>query len=279
MRGWAVSVMNNIVIGRFVPGDSWVHRLDPRTKILATFGFIVILLLAHGWLAYLAAAIYVGLALILTKQPLKLYWDGLKPIFWLLLFTVILQVFFTGGTPVLWHWGWLTVTQSGVINAAYIVLRFVLIIVMSTIMTLTTPPTSIANALEDLLKPLNAVKVPVAELALMLAIALRFVPLLMDETTKIMNAQKSRGMSFSTGGPIKRVKAIVPLLVPLFIGALQRALDLANAMEVRGFEDAQNRTKYRLLKYGRADVLVGVSLIVLFVIMIGLSWRFGDATL
>lgn len=163
-------------------------------------------------------------------------------------------------------------TIPGIINAIYVMIRFVLIILMSTILTLTTPPTSIANALESLLKPLKKIHVPVAELSLMLSIALRFVPLLMDETQKIMNAQKSRGMSFSTGGPIKRAKAIVPLLIPLFVGALQRALDLANAMEVRGFQDATQRTKYRVLSYGSNDRSAFIGLIGFTIIFIGIKF-------
>lgn len=258
--------MGNIMIGRFVPGKSVVHQLDPRTKIIGTFVFILLMLWANTWSTYLVAAIFVWFTILLTQQPLKMYIDGLKPIFWLLAFTIVLQIFFTGGTPVLLHFGFVKVTLPGVINALFVMFRFVLIILMSTIMTLTTPPTSIANALESLLKPLKSLKVPVAEMALMLSIALRFVPLLMDETQKIMNAQKSRGMSFSTGGPVKRAKAIVPLLIPLFVGALQRALDLANAMEVRGFKDAEHRTKYRILKYKKQDYQAFASLLLFSII-------------
>ena len=258
--------MNNIMIGRFVPGDSFIHRLDPRTKMIGTFVYILVLLWANSWATYAWAAIFVLGLIRLTGQPFKLYWDGLKPIFWLILFTVILQLIFTPGTPVLYQLGPIKITTPGLINAVYVMLRFILIILMSTILTLTTPPTSIANALEMLLGPLKKLRVPVAELALMLSSALRFVPLLMDETQKIMNAQKSRGMSFSTGGPIKRAKAIIPLLIPLFVGALQRALDLANAMEVRGFKDAVQRTKYRVLHYGHNDMLAFVGLGVFVVI-------------
>ncbi|WP_367300517.1 energy-coupling factor transporter transmembrane component T family protein [Leuconostoc carnosum] len=245
--------MNNIMIGRFIPGDSWVHRLDPRTKMIATFIYILVMLWSNSWQTYAWSAAFLILLIKLTQQPFSLYWSGLKPIFWLILFTVFLQILFTPGEPVLFKAGPIIVTLPGIINAGYVIIRFVLIILMSTILTLTTPPTSIANALESLLAPLKKLRVPVAELALMLSIALRFVPLLMDETQKIMNAQKSRGMSFSNGGPIKRAKAIIPLLIPLFVGALQRALDLANAMEVRGFKDATQRTKYRILHYQQVD--------------------------
>ncbi|AFS41061.1 MAG: energy-coupling factor transporter transmembrane component T [Leuconostoc gelidum] len=253
--------MNNIMIGRFVPGNSWVHRLDPRTKMIVTFVYIIVMLWANNWQTYAWTAAFVVALVKLTDQPFKLYWDGLKPIFWLILFTVILQLLFTPGTPILFSVGPFQVTVPGILNAIYVMVRFVLIILMSTILTLTTPPTSIANALESLLSPFKKIGVPVAELALMLAIALRFVPLLMDEMQKIMNAQKSRGMSFSTGGPIKRAKAIIPLLIPLFIGALQRALDLANAMEVRGFKDAVQRTKYRILSYQKIDKVAFTALI------------------
>ena len=263
--------MNNIMIGRFVPGSSWVHRLDPRTKMIVTFVFIFVMLFASSWGTYALSAVFVVLAIRLTQQPFKLYWDGLKPIFWLILFTVVLQLFLTPGTPVVLHVGPLQVTWPGILNAIYVMIRFTLIILMSTIMTLSTPPTSIANALESLLAPLNKIHVPVAELALMLSIALRFVPLLMDETQKIMNAQKSRGMSFSTGGPIKRARAIVPLLIPLFVGALQRALDLANAMEIRGFKDAALRTKYRILLYGRQDVVAFIGTLIFVLIFIGIK--------
>ncbi|GMA69723.1 energy-coupling factor transporter transmembrane protein EcfT [Leuconostoc litchii] len=264
--------MNNIMIGRFVPGDSWIHRLDPRTKMIGTFIFIFVMLWANSWATYAWSAAFVFAMIRLTKQPFKLYWDGLKPIFWLILFTIILQLFFTPGEPVLFQAGPLKITVPGIINAIYVMIRFVLIILMSTILTLTTAPTSIANALESLLKPLKKLHVPVAELALMLSIALRFVPLLMDETQKIMNAQKSRGMSFSTGGPIKRARAIVPLLIPLFVGALQRALDLANAMEVRGFQDATQRTKYRILSYGSEDSKAFAGLFIFSVLFIAIKF-------
>ncbi|MDF7627464.1 energy-coupling factor transporter transmembrane component T [Lactobacillaceae bacterium L1_55_11] len=267
--------MNKIVIGRYLPGDGWVYRLDPRTKILITFIYVLALVFTNNWVPYVWATAFLILVLALTKQPLALYWSGLKPILWLIIFTVVLQIFFTPGSPVLWHWGFLRVTTPGVVNAVYVVIRFVLIILMSTVLTLTTPPTSIATALESLLGPLKKVRVPVAELALMLSIALRFVPLLLDETQKIMNAQKSRGMSFSSGGPIKRAKAVIPMLVPLFVGALQRALDLANAMEVRGFQDANQRTHYRVLKYGHEDYQAAAVTAVFVVVFALLVLHFG----
>lgn len=264
--------MNNLIIGQFVPGSGILYRMDPRTKILMTIVYVFLLVFANSWVTYLWSAIFLVAALLLTKQGLGLYWRGIKPILWLILFTVVLQLLFSGGTPVLFQWGAIKVTEPGLINAIYVIVRFVLIVLMSTILTITTPPTAIASAIESLLKPLKAIKVPVAELALMLSIALRFVPLLMGETDKIMKAQKSRGMSLSTGSLMKRAKAVIPLLVPLFVGALQRALDLANAMEVRGFESAEGRTRYRELSYGRDDTLAFVAIAVFAIGFLALSF-------
>ncbi|MBS9335565.1 energy-coupling factor transporter transmembrane protein EcfT [Fructobacillus sp. M1-13] len=265
--------MNNLVIGQFVPGSGLLYRLDPRTKILMTVVYVFLLVFANNWATYLWAAGFLLVALLLTKQGLGLYWRGLKPILWLILFTVILQLLFSGGTPVLFQAGPVKVTQPGLQNALFVVVRFVLIVLMSTILTITTAPTAIASAIESLLKPLKAFRVPVAELALMLSIALRFVPLLMAETDKIMKAQKSRGMSFSNGSLVKRAKAVVPLLVPLFVGALQRALDLANAMEVRGFETAEGRTRYRELSYEREDTVAFFATLIFIFGFIWLSIR------
>lgn len=264
--------MNNLVIGQFVPGSGILYRMDPRTKILMTIVYVFLLVFANSWVTYLWSAIFLVTALLLTKQGLGLYWRGIKPILWLILFTVVLQLLFSGGTPVLFQWGGIKVTEPGLINAIYVIVRFVLIVLMSTILTITTPPTAIASAIESLLKPLKAIKVPVAELALMLSIALRFVPLLMGETDKIMKAQKARGMSLSTGSLMKRAKAVIPLLVPLFVGALQRALDLANAMEVRGFESAEGRTRYRELSYGRDDTLAFAAIAIFAIGFLALSF-------
>ncbi|USS92581.1 energy-coupling factor transporter transmembrane component T family protein [Fructobacillus americanaquae] len=264
--------MNNLVIGQFIPGTAWLYRVDPRTKILVTVVYVFLLIFANTWPAYALATLFLALTLVLTGQSLGLYWRGIKPVIWLIIFTVCLQLFFTGGTPVLFQWQFLKITLPGLVNALYVVLRFVLIVLMSTALTLTTPPTAIASAIESLLKPLKVIKVPVAELALMLSIALRFVPLLMLETDKVMKAQKSRGMSLSTGSLIKRSKAVLPLLIPLFIGALQRALDLANAMEVRGFESADNRTRYRVLSFSKQDLLAVLATGLFVLLFIGLLW-------
>ena len=247
--------MNKMILGRYIPGDSPIHRLDPRTKLLVTFYYIAIVFLANNWQSYLFVGV-VTLAIIpLAQVSWRFFIRGLMPILFLIVFTVLLQVFFTTGGHVYWHWGWLTISSLGLTNAVFIFLRLVLIIFMSTLLTLTTPSLSLADAVESLLKPLRKVHFPVTEVALMLSIALRFVPTLMDQTTKTMNAQRARGVDFGSGGLIKQVKSIVPLFIPLFVSAFSMADDLATAMEARGYNDGNHRTRYRVLRYGRGDVM------------------------
>lgn len=184
---------------------------------------------------------------------------------WLILFTVILQVLFTGGGEVYFQWGILMITSQGLMNGVFIFCRFVLIIFMSTLLTLTTMPLSLTDALEYLMRPLTALKVPVYEIALMLSIALRFVPTLMDETEKIMNAQRARGVDFGEGNVFQQMKAIVPLLIPLFVSSFNRAEELATAMEARGYSGGEGRTKFRKLDWSASDTLV----MAVFVLMTG----------
>ena len=180
----------------------------------------------------------------------------MKPLIWLILFTVILQILFTSGSTIWFRLGPVVISQEGLLNGVFIFMRFVLIIFMSTILTLTTMPLSLTDAIEYLLRPLAAVKVPVHEIALMLSIALRFVPTLMDETEKIMNAQRARGIDFGEGNIYQQMKAIVPLLIPLFVSSFNRAEELATAMEARGYKGGEGRTKYRKLSWESRDTLV-----------------------
>jgi ABC-type cobalt transport system, permease component CbiQ and related transporters len=201
--------MDKLILGQYVPGDSYIHRLDPRTKLIASMWFIVLIFMASSWWTYL---ILVGLVLVAAKVseiPLSYYINGLKPLAFLILITVFFQLIFAQGDTVLIEFGWLTITLEGIINAILIILRFVMIVMMSTILTLTTTPLEIADGIEALLKPLKRFKVPVQEIALILSIALRFVPTLMQETEKIMNAQKARGVSFDEGNLLERMKKIV----------------------------------------------------------------------
>ena len=204
-------MLDKLLLGRYLQGDSFVHQLDPRTKFISTFVFIIIIFLANNWLTYLILAFFTLVALLASKIPMKFFWNGVKPLLWVILFTVVLQMLFTTGGDVYFEWGFIKVTSFGVINAIYIFLRFVLIIFISTLMTLTTPPLQIADAMESIMKPLGKIGVPVHEIALMLSIALRFVPTLMDEAQKIMNAQRARGVDFGEGNLFEQMKAIIPI--------------------------------------------------------------------
>lgn len=253
--------MDKLLLGRYLQGDSLIHRLDPRGKLVLCFYFVLIIFLCNNWQSYLLLTGATFIFVLLSKIDLRYFIKGLLPLIWLILFTVLLQVFFTRGGPVYWQWGPFSLTQFGLVNGVFVFCRFVLIIFISTLLTLTTPPLAIADATESLLKPLKKLKVPVYEISLMLSIALRFVPTLMDETTKIMNAQRSRGVDFSAGSLKERIKAVIPLLIPLFVSALSRAEELATAMEARGYRGGEGRTKYRAQTWHLRDtVALGVFL-------------------
>lgn len=261
-------MMDKLIFGRYIPGDSIIHRLDPRIKLLASFYFIGIIFLANNWQTYLFLFAFTLGAIALSKIKYKFFINGVKPLIWLILFTVILQILFSRGGDVYFEWGILVISQYGVLNGVFIFCRFVLIIFMSTLLTLTTAPLSLTDAIEFLLRPLNVIKFPVHEIALMLSIALRFVPTLMDETEKIMNAQRARGVDFGEGNIFQQMKSIVPLLVPLFVSSFNRAEELATAMEARGYQGGEGRTKYRLLEWKRNDTLVIVVYAVVTVVLV-----------
>lgn len=256
-------MLEKLIFGRYIPGDSFIHKLDPRAKLVASFAFIGLNFLCNNWQSYLFAFAFTICTILLSKISLKFFIRGVKPLIWLISFTVILQVLFTKGGTTYFEWGILAVTQLGLMNGAYIFCRFVLIIFMSTLLTLTTAPLALSDAIEYLLRPLKVIKFPAHEVSLMLSIALRFVPTLMDETEKIMNAQRARGVDFSEGNLAQRMKAIVPLLIPLFVSSFNRAEDLATAMEARGYQGGEGRTKYRQLKWQLSDNLVIVGFVIL----------------
>ena len=246
-------MMNKLIFGRYIPGDSLIHRLDPRAKLVASFYFIGIIFLANNWQSYLFLGAFTMFAVFLSKINLNFFLKGVRPLIWLIIFTVALQMLFTRGGTLYWSWGVFSLSSYGIQNGLFIFCRFVLIIFMSTLLTLTTPPLSMSDAIESLLNPLKRFHLPVHEIALMLSIALRFVPTLMDETEKIMNAQRARGVDFSDGNLIQKVKAIVPLLIPLFVSSFNRAEDLATAMEARGYRGGEGRSKYRKVKCASRD--------------------------
>ena len=256
-------MLDKMLLGRYINMDSWVHRLDPRTKLLASFYFIFAVFLADSWLGYAILALFTLLAIKLTGLSFKFFINGVKPMIWLILFTVVFQILFTNGGHVFWQWGPFVLSTGGLESGAFIFMRLVLIIMLSTILTLTTAPLELTDGIEHLLRPLTRFGFPAHELALMLAIALRYVPTLMDEAQKIMNAQRSRGVEFDQGSLMQRMKAVVPILVPLFISAFNRAEEMATAMEARGYRGAEGRTKYRQLAYSPADRQVRWALLVL----------------
>ena len=263
-----MKMLDKLLLGRYLQGDSFIHRLDPRTKFLATFLFIIIVFLANNWLTYFILAIFTMIALLSSKIPMSFFWNGVKPLLWVILFTVVLQMVFTTGGEVYVEWAFIKITSYGVINAIFIFLRFMFIIFISTLMTLTTPPLQIADAMESIMKPLGKIGVPVHEIALMLSIALRFVPTLMDEAQKIMNAQRARGVDFGEGNLFEQMKAIIPILIPLFVSSFNRAEDLATAMEARGYQGGTGRSKYRVLTYGKIDGIAATSLVILTIALV-----------
>ena len=263
-----MKMLDKLLLGRYLQGDSFIHRLDPRTKFLATFLFIIIVFLANNWLTYFILAIFTMLALLASKIPMSFFWNGVKPLLWVILFTVVLQMVFTTGGEVYVEWYFIKITSYGVINAIFIFLRFMFIIFISTLMTLTTPPLQIADAMESIMKPLGKIGVPVHEIALMLSIALRFVPTLMDEAQKIMNAQRARGVDFGEGNLFEQMKAIIPILIPLFVSSFNCAEDLATAMEARGYQGGTGRSKYRVLTYGKIDGIAAMSLVILTIALV-----------
>ena len=263
-----MKMLDKLLLGRYLQGDSFIHRLDPRTKFLATFLFIIIVFLANNWLTYFILAIFTMIALLASKIPMSFFWNGVKPLLWVILFTVVLQMVFTTGGDVYVEWAFIKITSYGVINAIFIFLRFMFIIFISTLMTLTTPPLQIADAMESIMKPLGKIGVPVHEIALMLSIALRFVPTLMDEAQKIMNAQRARGVDFGEGNLFEQMKAIIPILIPLFVSSFNRAEDLATAMEARGYQGGTGKSKYRVLTYGKIDGIAATSLVILTIALV-----------
>ena len=261
-------MMEKMIFGRYIPGDSLVHRLDSRSKLLFVFAFIIIVFLANNAITY-GLLIAFTLAVILMSR-IRLYFliNGLKPVIILMVFTFLLHVLFTREGDIIFELGFLKVYEEGLKQGIFISIRFLVLVFMTSILTLTTSPISITDGIETLLNPLKKVKLPVHELALMMSISLRFIPTLMDETDKIMKAQMARGSDLSAGPLKDRLKAIVPLLVPLFVSAFKRAEDLATAMEVRGYRGGEGRTRYRQLKWDVGDTFALLSLVVMVVLLV-----------
>ncbi len=246
-------MLKDITLGQYFPGKSPIHLLDPRTKLLFLIIYFIALFTADGWVSYGIVLVFLSTVIYMTTIPLKTIVKGLKPLIFILVFTGILNLFMTPGENVLVSFWGLKITTEGLVQAIFMVSRILMLIVGTFLLTYTTSPIALTDGLESLLGPLKKLHLPVHELSMMMCIALRFIPTLIEETDKIMSAQKARGADFETGSLMQRVKALVPILVPLFIGAFRRADELATAMECRCYQGGEGRTKMKTLHYKRRD--------------------------
>ena len=246
-------MLKDITLGQYFPGTSVIHRLDPRTKLLGVILYIVALFLAKSWISYGVVLAFLILAVSVSKIPPKSIVSGMKPLVVILIFTGVLNLFYSDGGVVLVKIWKLTITSEGLTRAIFMTSRILMLISGTFLLTYTTSPIALTDGLESLLGPLKKLHVPVHELSMMMCIALRFIPTLIEETDKIMNAQKARGADFENGSIIDRAKALIPVMVPLFISAFRRADELATAMECRCYQGGEGRTKMKLLRYGRND--------------------------
>ncbi|MTI48304.1 energy-coupling factor transporter transmembrane component T family protein [Sporosalibacterium faouarense] len=264
-------MIKNITIGQYFPGDTIIHKLDPRIKIMIIFLFIVSLFFINSFYPYIFVLLFVASSILLSKVPVKFIFKGLKPIMFIIIITFLINLFMTRG-EILFELGPLDITKEGVFHATFMALRLVFLVMGTSLLTLTTSPIALTDGIERLLNPFRKIGVPAHELAMMMTIALRFIPTLLEETDKIMKAQMARGADFESGNVLNRAKSLVPLLVPLFVSAFRRADDLAMAMEARCYRGGENRTRMKQLKLTVRDF---VSLSIMIVLMIGiLLFRF-----
>lgn len=259
--------MDKLILGRYIPGNSIIHRLDPRSKLLAMFLFILLIFWANNLVTNLLLFVFVFSLVLLSKVPLKFFLKGIQSMVFIIAFTTLFQLFLTSGGATIFQFAFIRITEAGLSQAGIIFSRFILIIFFSTLLTLTTTPLSLSDAVESLLKPLKFFKVPAHEIGLMLSMSLRFVPTLMDDTTRIMNAQRARGVDFGEGKLVQKVKSIIPILIPLFASSFKRADALAIAMEARGYNGGEGRTRFRRLAWKRNDSLAIISLLILAILL------------
>lgn len=245
-------MLSDITIGQFFPGNSIIHKMDARVKIILLTAIIVLIFVTYNFAALAIAALSVLAVVLITRVPFKLYVKGMKAIIFIVLFTSILNLLYGQGEPI-WQLGFLKITLSGINNAIFVTIRIFALILISCVLTYTTSPTDLTDALERIMKPLKVFHIQVHEIAMMMTIALRFIPTLLEETEKIMNAQKARGADMESGGFVKRIKALIPILIPLFISAFRRAYDLAVAMECRCYRGGNGRTRMKVMHAGKID--------------------------
>ena len=250
-------MIRDITLGQYYPGDSWIHRLDARTKIIATLLYLIELFVVNNFYGFLITAVVLAVIIAISKVPPKFIFRGLSAVFLIIAFTFLLNLFMVDGR-VLWHWKFLTITYEGLSRALFMAIRLVLIIIGSSMLTLTTKPVELTDGLEKLLSPFSKIGLPSHEIALMMTIALRFIPTLMEETDKIIKAQQARGADFESGNIFQRAKNLIPILVPLFVSSFRIAQDLALAMEARCYHGGSGRTRLNEIRFKRADALAAV---------------------
>ena len=263
-------MLKDITLGQYFPGDTVAHRLDPRTKILLVVLYITALFCAKGVVTYAIMAAVLAVCVHISKVGLRALVRGLKPVLFIIVFTGLLNLFFTPGDHYLVEWGFLRISDTGLRNAVFMVIRIMLLIMGTFLLTYTTSPIRLTDALEQLLGGLKRFHVPVHELAMMMSIALRFIPTLIEETDKIMSAQRARGADFESGNLVQKARALVPILVPLFISAFRRADELATAMECRCYHGGEGRTKLQVLRYERRDytaLILGAAVCALVIVL------------
>lgn len=259
-------MLRDITIGQYYSAESIIHKLDPRVKLFGVLIFIISLFAFGNIVSYSIATVFLGICIVLSKVPFKYIIRGLKPLVLLLIFTTILNIFVTPG-EILLKIGGLTVTKEGIYLSIHVIVKLIYLIIASSILTLTTTPTRLTDALEKVLRPLSIIKIPVHEVAMMMSIALRFIPILVEETDKIMKAQTARGINFEERNIVKKIKNYVPIIVPLFVSAVRRANELALAMEARCYQGGTGRTKMRILKYTKRDAIAYVTIVLYFAIL------------
>ncbi|MDE6519630.1 MAG: energy-coupling factor transporter transmembrane protein EcfT [Ruminococcus sp.] len=248
-------MLRDITIGQYFPGESIIHRLDPRFKIVITFIYILMLFTGSNIVCLAVGAVYTIMAILISKIPFKMFVKSIKPIFPFLILTAVMNLVFVGSGDIVFEWKFLKITQDGINTSIFMIVRIVLLIAGSSLLTYTTSPITLTDAIERLLSPLKKIKVPVHELAMMMSIALRFIPTLIEETDKIMSAQKARGAEIDTGSFTTRAKNMVSILVPLFISSFRRADELATAMECRCYHGGEGRTRLRQMKSASRDYI------------------------
>ena len=263
-------MIRDITIGQYFPGKSSIHRMDPRAKIIYSFVFIIILFVASSIVAIAVGAAFVMLCYMISKIPLSMIRKSLKPIIPIICFTAILNMFFVDGTIIV-QWWVFRITEEGLKMAILMASRIIALIAGTTLLTYTTSPIALTDGIERLLSPLKKIKVPVHELAMMMTIALRFIPTLIEETDKIMSAQKARGADMETGSLVQRSKALIPILIPLFVSSFRRADELALAMECRCYRGGEGRTRMKILKLSSIDYIGGMVMVLLLGVIIAIS--------